>query len=107
MARKIVSQKRAKLLAQIESIIGNQCYNGNIQNWGSYGVFEGEGREFRYPITFVDKDGNKIKRRTSGGDLGPEILINGYYAFGANELHIIKALDEVLKYLEREHGLKI
>lgn len=107
MARKTVSQKRAKLLAHLENIVGNQCFNGNIQNWGPNGIFEGEGREFRYPVTFVDKNGNKIKRRTSGSDLSPEILINGYYAFGANELHIAKALDEVLKYLEREHGLKL
>lgn len=36
-----------------------------------------------------------------------ETLRGGYYACGANELHILHALDKVLDYLESEHGLNI
>jgi hypothetical protein len=43
MAGAKVSQKRARLLAQLEYIVGNNCYNGNIQNWGTGGTYEGEG----------------------------------------------------------------
>jgi hypothetical protein len=60
---KKLSKARSLLLLELESIIGNECYNANIQNWGPNGVFEGEGREFRYPITFIDSDGKKDKRK--------------------------------------------
>lgn len=106
MARTPISKKRAQLISQIEAIIGNNCYNDNIQNWGPYGTYEGEGREFRYPITFLDGEGNKLKRWSASG-MEPDIMRTGYYAFGANRLHIMKALDEVVAFLEREHSLKI
>ncbi|MBZ9755261.1 hypothetical protein LB524_08180 [Mesorhizobium sp. ESP6-5] len=63
MARKKLTKARKTLLIKFESIIGNECYNANIQNWGPGGVFQGEGREFRYPITFRDEEGTKIKKR--------------------------------------------
>lgn len=33
--------------------------------------------------------------------------MTGYYAFGANKLHIVQALDQILAKLESEHDLKI
>lgn len=106
--KRIKAKNRAKLLAQLEHIIGGNCYNGNIQNWGPNGVFEGEGREFRYPLTMIDEQGEKRKRSyPAATDVSPEMLSSGYYAFGANRLHIISALDEVLRYLETNHGLKV
>lgn len=74
---------------------------------GPGGVYEGEGRDFRYPLTLVDRDGNKSKARYKANYDEPNVLANGYYAFGANRLHIIKALDDVLSYLKQHHGLKI
>ena len=74
---------------------------------GPGGVFEGEGREFRYPVTFRDIEGKKLKRRNVNHDIDGNILLDGYYAFGANELHIMKGLNRLLDYLEREHDLKI
>jgi hypothetical protein len=91
----------------LENIIGNECYNANIQNWGPYGVFEGEGREFRYPITFVDRQGNKEKYWRTDGSIPAEVAITGYYAFGANQLLIIRALDMIVEYLEQHHSLKL
>lgn len=94
------------ILIDIENIIGSECYNGNIQNYGSWGELESEGRSFRYPVKFYDGE-NEYKRRTVPRDIPAEQLISGYYPFGANELNIYRALHKVLKYLETEHGLKL
>lgn len=102
-----MSKRRAQLLLELENLVGNECYNGSIQNWGSGGVFEGEGREFRYPITFINELGEKTKKRWKDTSLSPPAVQTGYYAFGANQLHIIRGLDRVLKYLEEHHGLKL
>lgn len=32
--QRIKEKRRAKLLAQLEHIVGSNCYNGNIQNFG-------------------------------------------------------------------------
>lgn len=102
-----MSEKRKRLLLELEDIIGNECYNANIQNWGPHGVFEGEGREFRYPLTFIDGQGHKLKRKVVDGSIPSEVAVTGYYAFGANQLQIIRALDKVVTYLEKYHNLKI
>lgn len=102
-----ISKKRTQLLLELEAIIGNECYNANIQNWGPHGTFEGEGREFRYPITFLDAQSNKVKRRHTDTNLPPETAITGYYAFGANQLQIIRALDKVIAHLEKHNNLKV
>ncbi|MBU2881904.1 hypothetical protein KO525_00650 [Psychrosphaera sp. B3R10] len=94
------------ILIDIENIIGSECYNGNIQNYGSWGELESEGRSFRYPVKFYDGE-NEYKRRTVPRDIPAEQLISGYYPFGANELNIYRVLHKVLKYLEAEHGLKL
>jgi hypothetical protein len=102
-----ITKKRAQLLARLEQIVGGNCYNGNIQNFGPGGSFEGEGRDFRYPLTLVDPAGVKRKRRSLATDETPEALSTEYYSFGANRLHIIKALNEVLDYLEANTELKL
>lgn len=107
MPRKTMTKKRAALLAELELVIGNNCYNGNIQNWGQGGAYYGEGRTFRYPLTTIDNEGNRKKSRGSARDLSAEALATGHYAFGANRLHIVTALDEVLRLLEERCGLKI
>lgn len=99
--------KRAKLLAELGVIVGGNCYNGNIQNWGPHGIYEGEGRSFKYPLTLIDATGNKTKRRYKDDEDNPSILSTCHYVFGANKLHIIKALDELVSYLEQEHGLQL
>lgn len=100
-----MNKKRLELLMTLESIVGNECYNANTQNWGPGGRFEGRGREFRYPLTVIEKDGKKAKLKL-GERLSTEVAATGHYAFGANQLHIIKALDQVLRYLEENHQLK-
>ncbi len=105
------------LLHDIEYAIGNQCYNGNIQNYGPGGMWEGEGRSFRYPVRFVNKNGEKETYRSRNpytesveGEmtscvLGEHRYQSAHYAFGANELHILKGIRMALEDIERRFGL--
>lgn len=105
------------LLHQLEFKIGNECYNGNIQNYGPDGIWQGEGRSFRYPVTFINSKENKEKYRgripntlTNSGDIAPAVLgetrySSAYYAFGANQLHILRGIRSAVEYLETRFGL--
>lgn len=105
------------LLHDLEYKIGNECYNGNIQNYGPGGEWEGEGREFRYPMRFINKDGDieKYKGRlpytkNSNGEFAYCVLGEGryssaHYAFGANELHILRGIRKALESLESRFNL--
>ncbi|HIF9326574.1 TPA: hypothetical protein ACX6RP_003017 [Photobacterium damselae] len=94
---------RKELLIKLEKIVGSSCYNGNIKNWGANGEWLGEGRAFRYPIRI-----NGLRTRTSiKGNVTDYDLQVAYYAFGANQLHIIRALDEALDFIEYKYGVDI
>ena len=101
------SKRRVELIATIESIIGSQCFNANTMNWGAGGVFEGDGREFRYPIVFTDDQGNSKKSWGGYSGAPANVIMTGRYQFGANTLYIMRALDKVLTHLEKQHALKI
>lgn len=101
------SKKRAKLLSDLEYLIGSSCYNGNIQNHGPGGVAYVEGRTFRYPLTLITSDGEKLKQRNKVLEANYDDLQSGFYAFGANRLGIVEALDNVLTHLETNHNLKL
>ncbi len=94
------------LLIELERIVGNECYNGNIQNYGSWGELESEGRQFRYPVKFYTGSGES-KKWTVSPDIPSEELITGYYAFGANELNIYRALFKVVSHLRERYGLNV
>lgn len=104
-----ISKSRRELLVQLESIVGNECYNGNIQNYGPGGVRKSDGRSFRYPITFREENGAKVKisARAVPQAISSDMLHSGYYAFGANQLDVMTVLERILQYLERHHGLVI
>lgn len=95
-----------ELLLSMEKIIGAETYNGSIQNYGPGGEWYGEGRGFRYPVTFIDNKEIKKTRHVSE-DILPEVLITGHYVFGGNDLNIYRALLKVLEMLERDYGLKL
>ncbi len=103
---KTISKARKKLLLELESIIGESCFNGNIQNWYMW-EYEDEGRWFRYPITFYTEDGQKDKKWYPEPTMASDKLRTGHYSFGANQLHIIAGLMNALDYLEENHGLKV
>lgn len=94
------------LLIELEQIVGNECYNGNIQNYDSWGELESEGRQFRYPVKFYTGSGES-KKWTVSPDIPSEELITGYYAFGANELNIYRALFKIVSHLREKYGLKV
>ena len=92
------------LLVRMEQILGSECYNANIQNHSAWGVWEGEGRSFRYPVTYL-RAGGEEKRRSPADDLASEELLTGHYRFGANELSVMRALVRVVEMLRDEFGL--
>ena len=94
-----------QLLIELEDIVGNECYNGNIQNYSSWGELESEGRSFRYPVKFFDGKETQKKWNVTK-DIPSEELITGYYPFGANELNIYRALHKVIIHLEKKYGFK-
>ncbi|WP_298244496.1 hypothetical protein [uncultured Bradyrhizobium sp.] len=102
-----ISKKRAAILLELEQIVGCETFNSKIQNYGSDGTFLGEGRDFRYPLSFTDEAGQKIKRRSPYADLPVNVQMTGRYVMGANELHIMRALEKLVRYLEERHELKI
>ena len=94
------------LLIKMEQIIGNECYNGKIQNYGPGGVWLGEGRSFRYPVTFLDGE-DTMKRHTVPGDITPEVLMTGRYKFGSNELSVFRALVKIVEMIESDYGIRL
>lgn len=106
-----------KLLHQIEYEIGSECYNGNIQNFGPGGEWEGEGRRFRYPVRYINSKGEHEKYRgefpaiiTSKGSLGHGILgeekfHTAHYAFGENELYILRGIARAIERIEQRFGI--
>ncbi|MFL0587191.1 hypothetical protein [uncultured Sphingomonas sp.] len=97
---------RRDLMVRMERILGSECYNDNIQNYSSWGAWEGEGRSFRYPVTFV-RDGRTEKRRQRTDDLAAEELITGHYKFGANDLSVYRALMKIIDMLETDYRLDL
>jgi len=93
-----------ELIVELESSIGNECYNGNIQNYGSWGAFEGEGREFKYPLNYY-VNGSKTKRKYLSKDMSEDEIMSSYYAFGANQLHIGNALMNAIELIEKRYNL--
>lgn len=102
-----MNEWRNRLLIELEKIVGNEFYKRNIQNWGPGGVCEGEGRTFRYPLILHDKEGHATKTRQVDAALPAEQVITGMYKFGANELSIMRELDQLLTHLERHYRLDL
>lgn len=100
---------RRELLIEMESILGNECYNANIENYGPGGVREAPGRAFRYPITLRDSDGTKSKLRSHAiySFVSDDAVRSGYYAFGANQLDVMNGLEKILQLLENQYGFRL
>src|SRR3546814_5019175 len=56
-----VQRTRAKvgpirdILLRMEALIGSEFYTANIQTSISWGVWEGEGLSFRFPVTYISR----------------------------------------------------
>lgn len=96
-----LSRPIIKLICELESIIGNECYNPNSLN----GFTLEEGCSFRYPVTYVDKDDKECKTKSMIRDMDKDRLDSIHYKFGSNQLEIGHALVKVLETLERKYDL--
>lgn len=99
----------AKLVFEMEYLIGNQCYNPHSLN----GYTGEEGRSFRYPVyiyptkesTEPRKSSYKISNSPYGEPIQPEMIRSMKYKMGANHLYIGKGILKVLELLEERYGL--
>jgi hypothetical protein len=106
---KPLAKARRELLVAMESILGNECYNASIQNYGPGGVREADGRSFRYPLMLRSADGTKtkVRDRRIPPDASDEMVRSGYYQFGANQLDVMAGLERILQYLEEHYGFAL
>lgn len=104
-----LNMELCSLVADIEQIIGSECYNPNsYDGWNNL-----EGCEFRYPISIRTQSGDFTKVKTninttpllSKEDITPESIKYMKYKFGSNELFIGLGIIKALEFLERTYGL--
>lgn len=96
-----------RLLIEMERLVGGRCYNPSTRNYGPGGIWESEGRSFRYPLTTIPTDDSKSKHWTVPPDLTESELITGYYQVGRNELAIMRSLVDIVRLIEREYGVDL
>lgn len=58
------SKERLELLKELEGIVGNSCYNANIQNWGLMGRFTVRVGVFAIPSLSTPTTAKSEKDRT-------------------------------------------
>lgn len=98
-----INASTVQLIAELEYLIGHQCYNPN-----SYDGYTGdEGRTFRYPLTYTNKDSVERKTRIKVSDANKGSISTMCYKFGSNHLYIGDALVKVLNHIEERCGIDI
>ena len=102
--RNMKINKLIQPIVDLENLIGNQCYNSNIQNY-RWGEWVGDGREFKYPIKYLCRDGSLKKEKYMKKDFNADEIMSAFYPFGANDLYIGKSIFKLLDYLENRYGL--
>ena len=90
-----------ELICELEQIIGSQCYNPNSLN----GYTWEEGLEFRYPVSYENKEGEDTRTRNRIKDIDKSGIGTIRYMFGSNHLYIGKGIKEVLERLESKYDL--
>jgi len=96
-----LTKKTIQLICDLERIIGDECYNPHsFDGW----TLE-EGKDFRYPVTYTDNDGNERKSWSTIQNIDKKKLYTMRYKFGANNLFIGIGLHNVLEYLEKNYNL--
>lgn len=104
-----LEQKMCKLIADLEFLIGSECYNPNsYDGWNDI-----EGCDFRYPINFPNNNGKYTKVRFNinesplidENDITPEAITYMKYRFGSNELFIGKGIIKALEYIEKRYNI--
>ena len=116
-----LTKKTAKLVCNLEHLIGSRCYNANSYN----GWTGDEGCDFRYPVWVeigytpkrtktneygrIVEDVNNYKVYGNASESHPEIrpadVSSLRYKFGSNELFIGAGIIDVLDFLEERYGI--
>lgn len=104
-----LDDKMCKVIADLEYLIGSECYNPNsYDGWNDI-----EGCGFRYPINIPNCKGEYIKIRAKINDsylirkedITSEAITYMKYRFGSNELFIGKGLINILEYIENRYDI--
>ena len=104
-----LDKKMCALIADLEFIIGSECYNPNsYDGWNDI-----EGCDFRYPVNVPNGEGNytKIKMNINHSslidekDITPNAIAYMKYKFGSNELFIGQGIIKLLKNLEKRYNI--
>lgn len=106
-----IDQKTAKLICELEYLIGSECYNPNsYDGWNDI-----EGLYFRYPVRIRPNEEtdrcSKIKGKISedrlyyNGEYKERNIRSMHYAFGSNRLYIGTGFINALEFLEDRYGL--
>lgn len=96
-----LTKKAIDLICELEYIIGSECYNPNSYD----GWTLEEGRSFRYPVTYDDKEENEHKCRYIVRDIDKNKIKSMRYKFGSNNLFIGSAIMKVLETLEDKYDI--
>ena len=63
---------------------------------GQFALLEISQEDAVYPMSFTDEIGEKIKAKPPCNNLPVDVEMTGRYVMGANELHIMRALEKVI-----------
>jgi len=96
-----LTKATTELICELEYIIGNRCYNPNSLN----GYTWEEGLEFRYPVSYENKEGDDTRTRSRIKDIDKSKIGTIRYKFGSNHLYIGEGIKEALELLETKYGL--
>ena len=71
-----LTKRTIQLICDLERIIGNECYNPNsFDGW----TLE-EGKDFRYPVTYTDSEGEEHKTRYTVRDVDKKSVSTMYWS---------------------------
>lgn len=101
-----ISEPRAKLILELERLVGGYTYNPKSAVRARDGEIVRWGRRFRYPLSYRDQSGKSLKAPPKD-DWTPSEVLSSHYTFGSNQFEIAIALEAVLSYLEEQHGLDL
>ena len=89
-----LTKRTIQLICDLERIIGNECYNPNsFDGW----TLE-EGKDFRYPVTYTDSEGEEHKTRYTVRDVDKKsvISLDDYHTALVGDFAAIRPLIEQL-----------
>jgi len=103
-----LNNETAKLVAELEYLIGKECYNPN--SYDTY--YDCYGKQYRYPITFPkNEQEDYVKTRYSLNDtsfiteITEDVIKKMHYKIGSNQLYIGRGIIQILEYLEEYYNI--